>query len=97
MTLLTTPAAAMPIPIGLGYYDRKYQGLAPARIGFNGLALDSVKRLDKENPPSELTVMLHDAGWSWNQDWTWKDPKTGKAHHISDAVRLAERQRITQP
>jgi len=33
--------------------------------------------------------MLHDEGWTWNQDWTWTDPCTGKDHHVREAVCLA--------
>jgi len=48
-----------------------------------------MKPIDQTNPPSELTVMLHDAGWTWNEDWTWTDPTTGQVHRIRAAVRLA--------
>ena len=41
------------------------------------------------NPPSSVTVLLNDEGWTWNQDYTWADPRTGEAHHVRAAVRLA--------
>ncbi len=48
-----------------------------------------MKTIDPKNPPSSITVALTDAGWSWNEDWTWTDPATQKTHPIKVAVRLA--------
>ena len=44
--------------------------------------------MDKENPPSEVTIMLNESGWSWNLDWSWTDKKTGQMHSLEKAVRI---------
>ena len=48
-----------------------------------------MKPFDQTNPPSSVTVMLNGEGWTWNQDYTWTDPRTGKTHHVNVAVLLA--------
>lgn len=33
-------------------------------------------------------MMLSDAGWLWNEDWTWLDPKTGKSYEVEKAIKI---------
>jgi len=48
-----------------------------------------MKTVDPKNPPSSITVGLVDAGWTWNEDWTWTDSATQKNHPIKIAIRIA--------
>jgi len=38
-----------------------------------------------EEPPSTLTVALHEKGWIWNFDWTWTEPRTGDRVTVFEA------------
>lgn len=42
-----------------------------------------------KEPPSVLTMALHEKGWTWNLDWTWTDPATGRKCTI-----LAAKQKV---
>lgn len=46
------------------------------------------------NPPSELTMLLHDRGFFWEEDGSWS--RRDKVYHFNEAVKLAEQEDLAE-